>query len=47
MIERHLLKTGSLLYMTPEMQKEWKHGLLQEDTTAGRISLTYRCMRTG
>lgn len=43
-VEAYLLPAGSLLYMTPEMQAEWKHGLLAEEVAGGRISLTFRRM---
>jgi hypothetical protein len=45
-LERYLLRSGSLLYMTPEMQRDWKHGILQDENVGGRISLTFRCMKT-
>lgn len=38
----YLLTTGSLLYMTQEIQKEWKHSIPKSDTKNGRISLTFR-----
>jgi hypothetical protein len=46
-LERYLLKSGSLLYMTPQMQRDWKHGILQDENVGSRISLTFRCMKTG
>ncbi|MCP4439859.1 MAG: alpha-ketoglutarate-dependent dioxygenase AlkB [Aureispira sp.] len=36
------LKAGSLVYMTQEVQKEWKHALLKSSTPNPRISLTFR-----
>jgi alkylated DNA repair dioxygenase AlkB len=45
-VEPYRLPAGSLLYMTPEMQEEWKHAILPDDTVSGaRISLTFRRMR--
>jgi alkylated DNA repair dioxygenase AlkB len=39
------LKSGSLLYMSAEVQHAWKHAILkQESVTGGRISLTFRQM---
>jgi alkylated DNA repair dioxygenase AlkB len=39
---RYLLKSGSLLYMSPEIQKDWRHGIQKQPETGGRISLTFR-----
>ena len=36
------LKTGSLLYMTQEVQEIWQHSIPKNDTNNGRISLTFR-----
>ncbi len=36
------LPSGSLLYMTREVQDEWQHAILKSDATEGRISLTLR-----
>ncbi len=36
------LKTGSLLYMTQEVQGTWQHSIPKNDTNNGRISLTFR-----
>jgi alkylated DNA repair dioxygenase AlkB len=45
-LEHYPLKSGSLLYMTPEMQVDWKHAILPvRDSVGGRISLTFRCMK--
>jgi hypothetical protein len=42
-IEEYRLKSGSLLYMCPEMQLAWKHGILAANVVSGgRISLTFR-----
>jgi hypothetical protein len=46
-LERYLLRSGSLLYMTPQMQRDWKHGILQDENGVGRISLTFRSMKIG
>jgi alkylated DNA repair dioxygenase AlkB len=45
-IEQYRLPSGSLLYMSPEMQADWKHAIQATDTDiGGRISLTFRRMR--
>lgn len=36
------LTGGSLLYMPPGLQQEWKHAILQQEGVGGRISLTFR-----
>lgn len=36
------LPAGSLIYMTQEVQNEWKHAIPKTDTTEGRMSLTFR-----
>lgn len=42
-IYRRLLRNGSLLYMTPELQIDWRHGIeAVADEIGGRISLTFR-----
>lgn len=47
-IERYPLRSGSLLYMSAAMQRDWKHGILASDQVAGgRISLTFRCLKPG
>jgi alkylated DNA repair dioxygenase AlkB len=44
--ESYRLPSGSLLWMCPEMQTEWRHAILADAaTTDGRISLTFRRMR--
>jgi alkylated DNA repair dioxygenase AlkB len=44
--ESHRLLSGSLLWMSPEMQADWRHAILAEESaTGGRISLTFRCMK--
>ena len=43
--ESYRLPSGSLLWMCPEMQAEWRHAILSDAGTAGgRISLTFRRM---
>lgn len=45
-LEHYPLSSGSLLVMCPEMQLNWKHGILAGTTvTSGRISLTFRRMK--
>ena len=45
-VEGHRLLNGSLLFMCPEMQTTWKHGILTApEVSEGRISLTFRRMR--
>ena len=39
------LPSGSLLYMTQEVQKLWQHAIPKTDTNNGRISLTLRNIR--
>jgi alkylated DNA repair dioxygenase AlkB len=47
-IERWRLPGGSLLYMTPEMQADWKHAIeATDDVTDGRISLTFHLILDG
>jgi alkylated DNA repair dioxygenase AlkB len=36
------LASGSLLYMPPEVQDDWLHGVRKQSGTGGRISLTFR-----
>jgi alkylated DNA repair dioxygenase AlkB len=43
----YILTGGSLIYMTNEMQAIWQHGIMQENTEEGRISLTFRKMIPG
>ena len=38
------LPNGSLLYMPPEVQHEWTHGVLPQSDAGARISLTFRCI---
>lgn len=39
------LTSGSLVYMTQEIQKYWQHSIPKSDTENGRISLTFRQIR--
>ena len=42
-IERsYPLKSGSLLYMSAEVQDSWKHAILKQAETGPKISLTFR-----
>jgi len=36
------LVSGSLLYMPPEIQEDWRHAIRKQPETGGRISLTFR-----
>ncbi len=36
------LNSGSLIYMTQEIQNKWQHSIPKSDTEHGRISLTFR-----
>lgn len=36
------LPEGSFIYMTNEVQDNWQHAIPKDDTTEGRISLTFR-----
>ncbi|SFD89561.1 2OG-Fe(II) oxygenase superfamily protein [Chitinophaga sp. CF118] len=36
------LPSGSLIYMTQEVQRVWQHSIPQSDTSNGRMSLTFR-----
>jgi alkylated DNA repair dioxygenase AlkB len=36
------LVSGSLLYMSPEMQQDWRHAIRKQPEAGGRISLTFR-----
>ena len=40
------LPGGSLLYMPPELQHTWKHGVPRQPGAGPRISLTFRCLRS-
>jgi alkylated DNA repair dioxygenase AlkB len=44
--EIYRLPSGSLLWMSPEMQTLWTHAILADAcTTGGRVSLTFRQMK--
>ncbi|MDC8003667.1 alpha-ketoglutarate-dependent dioxygenase AlkB [Aureisphaera galaxeae] len=43
-IEDYDLPSGSLIYMTNEVQDEWQHAIPKSDTENGRMSLTFRKM---
>ncbi len=36
------LISGSLIYMTNELQSQWQHAIPKSDTNKGRMSLTFR-----
>jgi alkylated DNA repair dioxygenase AlkB len=36
------LVSGSLLYMSPQIQADWRHAIRKEPEASGRISLTFR-----
>jgi alkylated DNA repair dioxygenase AlkB len=40
-----LLSNGSLLYMPPQVQNEWLHGVLKQENAKGRLSLTFRQLK--
>ncbi len=42
-----LLRCGSLLFMTAEVQNDWKHAILPQRGATGRISLTFRNVMSG
>ena len=44
-VETYPLRSGSLLYMFPEMQLTWKHAILATAGVGGRVSLTFRRMK--
>lgn len=44
-VEEFPLPSGSLIYMTQEVQKEWVHAIPKSDTENGRMSLTFRKMK--
>lgn len=41
----YVLSSGSLLYMSQDLQKEWQHRIPKSDSTEGRLSLTFRKIR--
>ncbi|WP_231373998.1 alpha-ketoglutarate-dependent dioxygenase AlkB [Aureivirga marina] len=40
--KEYQLPSGSLFYMTAEVQKEWQHAIPKKNTENGRMSLTFR-----
>lgn len=42
MVFDYLLPSGSLLYMTQELQTEWVHAIPKSETKLDRMSLTFR-----
>jgi hypothetical protein len=47
-VEEYALKSGSLLFMCPEMQLAWQHAILAaKGVSGGRVSLTFRRVRQG
>lgn len=40
-----VLNSGSLLYMAPEIQNEWLHGVPKQPEARGRLSLTFRRLK--
>ena len=45
LIVDYKLPSGSLIYMTNEVQDEWQHAIPKSDTENGRMSLTFRKMK--
>ncbi len=45
LVVRYGLQSGSLLYMTQELQRQWQHSIPRTDTTQARISLSFRSVR--
>jgi alkylated DNA repair dioxygenase AlkB len=39
------LPSGSLIYMTQDVQSLWQHAIPKADTQIGRMSLTFRQIR--
>lgn len=44
-INDYPLPSGSLIYMTQQVQEEWLHAIPPADTDNGRMSLTFRCIK--
>ncbi|MCG8577680.1 MAG: alpha-ketoglutarate-dependent dioxygenase AlkB [Flavobacteriales bacterium] len=42
LIKNFELPSGSLIYMTNEVQDDWQHAIPKSDTENGRMSLTFR-----
>jgi len=47
LIKDYPLESGSLFYMTSELQSEWQHAIPKSNTEQGRMSLTFRKMKNG
>jgi len=45
LVRDYTLPSGSLFYMTNEVQEEWQHSIPKSDTEKGRMSLTFRKMK--
>lgn len=45
-IKDYDLPSGSLIYMTQEIQAHWQHAIPVSNTDKGRMSLTYRKIKT-
>lgn len=45
LIQDYNLPSGSLIYMTQEIQSEWQHSIPPTDTLNGRMSLTFRQLK--
>lgn len=43
--QEYCLNSGSLVYMTQDVQKEWKHAIPKSKTNDGRLSLTFRAIK--
>lgn len=41
-VENYALQSGSLIYMTQDVQTEWQHAIPKSGTENGRISMTFR-----
>ncbi|KXO75350.1 alpha-ketoglutarate-dependent dioxygenase AlkB [Acinetobacter venetianus] len=41
----YLLASGSLAYMNQDTQKEWQHTIPKTNSSAGRLSLTFRALK--
>ena len=46
-VKDYTLPSGSLIYMTQEIQQVWQHAIPKSDTDQGRMSLTYRRLLPG
>lgn len=41
------MPSGSLLLMPAEVQNEWLHAILKQNGAGARMSLTFRCLKSG